>query len=130
MISSPEADGKGEYDDGFTVKAGSKARQELVPSAPAWISKTRKKLLSEGVLAPEGNQLVFVRDYKFQTPSGASNMVLGRSSNGWIEWKQADGTTLDQVERVDRKTHYEPLAASKVKEIQEKHEQLVNSGQV
>ena len=131
VISGPEVDGKGEYGDGFfTVKAGSVVRRELQPSASEWIHKTRKQLLSEGVLALDGDRLAFVKDYKFKTPSGASNIVLGRSSNGWTHWQLADGTTLDQVERLDRKTHYEPLTENKVKEIREKREQLVNSGQV
>tara|TARA_B100000497_G_C7572343_1_gene344878 strand:- start:561 stop:686 length:126 start_codon:yes stop_codon:yes gene_type:complete len=29
------------------------------------------------------------------TPSGTSNLVLGASSNGWVDWKIQDGKTLD-----------------------------------
>ena len=25
--------------------------------------------------------------------------VMGRSANGWIEWKAADGKTLDELKR-------------------------------
>ena len=35
----------------------------------------------------------------FNTPSGASNFVLGGSTNGWIEWKDRDGKTLDELFR-------------------------------
>ncbi|HAM60442.1 MAG TPA: hypothetical protein DCP60_01205 [Psychrobacter sp.] len=32
-------------------------------------------------------------------PSGASSLVSGRSTNGWIEWKNEAGKTLDSVYR-------------------------------
>ena len=35
----------------------------------------------------------------FKTPSGASDFVLGGSTNGWTEWKDRDGKTLDQLFR-------------------------------
>ena len=129
-VSGPDADGRGEFDDGFTVKAGSKVRPEVVPSASEWVRKTRKQLLSDGVIALEDGHLTFVKDYKFRTPSGASDFVLGRSSNGWTEWKQADGTTLHQVERLDRDSTENLLTEKKVKEIINKHEQLVNNGKL
>ncbi|MBE0582509.1 MAG: DUF4357 domain-containing protein [Desulfofustis sp.] len=28
-----------------------------------------------------------------------NSVVLGRRSNGWIEWKYKDGKTLDEVKR-------------------------------
>jgi hypothetical protein len=37
-----------------------------------------------------------VDDQLFITPS---DMVLGRSSNGWIEWKNKNGKTLDELKR-------------------------------
>jgi hypothetical protein len=35
----------------------------------------------------------------FRSPSGASDVVLGRSSNGWIEWRDSAGRTLDELKR-------------------------------
>lgn len=35
----------------------------------------------------------------FKTPSGASDFVLDGSTNGWIEWKNKDGKTLDELYR-------------------------------
>ncbi|MFG0297460.1 MAG: DUF4357 domain-containing protein, partial [Maioricimonas sp. JB045] len=40
-------------------------------------------------------------DYLFKTPSGAASVVLGRTANGWIEWKTADGRTLHDVHRAE-----------------------------
>ena len=35
----------------------------------------------------------------FKTPSGGSQAVLGRNSNGWTDWKRQDGKTLDELKR-------------------------------
>ena len=31
--------------------------------------------------------------------SSAASIVLGRRANGWLEWKNSEGKTLDEVER-------------------------------
>jgi len=33
----------------------------------------------------------------FSSPSAAAVFVLGRSSNGYVEWKTAEGKTLKEV---------------------------------
>jgi hypothetical protein len=43
--------------------------------------------------------LVFTRDHLFSSPSTAAMAVMGRSANGWVEWKTASGKTLDEVKR-------------------------------
>ncbi|WP_366939095.1 DUF4357 domain-containing protein [Limnohabitans sp. Rim8] len=35
----------------------------------------------------------------FSSPITATMAVMGRSANGWIEWKTASGRTLDEVKR-------------------------------
>jgi hypothetical protein len=35
-------------------------------------------------------------DYNFKSPSAASGFVTGMTSNGWTEWKDADGNTIDK----------------------------------
>jgi hypothetical protein len=37
----------------------------------------------------------------FATPSGAAVTLLGRTANGWMEWKNGQGLTLHQVKRAD-----------------------------
>ena len=39
------------------------------------------------------------KDYTCQSPSAAATLVLGRSANGWTEWKDEDRRTLDDVYR-------------------------------
>lgn len=61
------------------------------------IFEIRKQLISNKVLITEdGSRLKLTRDYVFSSPSAASCFVLGRSSNGWTEWKDKQGNTLDQ----------------------------------
>ena len=63
----------------------------------------RSQLVTEGVLAEQagntGALLVFTRDHLFSSPSTAAMVVMGRSANGWIEWKTALGKTLDEIKR-------------------------------
>ena len=47
----------------------------------------------------EGSCYIFSKDVEFGSPSGASDVVLGRASNGWTEWKDAQGMTLDELMR-------------------------------
>lgn len=42
---------------------------------------------------------VLKKDCIFASPSTASSVVLGRSSNGWIDWKDKDGNTLNSIYR-------------------------------
>jgi len=97
-----DAEATGELvEDGFVVREGSLARAEVVPSAIDQIESLRRPLFEAGVLAttPENGQLRFTQDYLFRTPSGAACAVLGRSSNGWLEWKNSDGETLHDLRR-------------------------------
>jgi len=36
-----------------------------------------------GQLVEDGNQLLFVEPYTYNTPSGAAIAVFGRNANGW-----------------------------------------------
>jgi hypothetical protein len=98
---SSGADGRGLYtSDGFVVLKGSRGRKEVVTSVKGTsVAKQREALQAAGVLVPEGDMLVFSRDHLFRTPSGAATALMGRSANGWVEWKSADGLTLDALKR-------------------------------
>ena len=93
--------GRGLYTpDGFVVLKGSRGRKEMVPSLAGTTSgNMRLSLIDNGVLQPEGDMLVFTADHLFRTPSGAAIALLGRSANGWLEWKNEQGQTLDALKR-------------------------------
>ena len=94
------ADARGAYtEDGLGVFEGSEARLDTAESVPDTVLRRRENLREEGTLVEENGALVFARDHPFDSPSGASGVVLGRSSNGWQEWEDQQGRTLDEIER-------------------------------
>lgn len=97
----PEASGVGEYtSEGFVVHKGSTARVGNVASIQGTSQERfRAQLVTDGVLTQQGSQYVFTRDTLFSSPSMAAIAVLGRSANGWIEWKTEHGQTLDGAKR-------------------------------
>ena len=96
-----DGDAQGYYDDdGFVVLAGSLIRQTQTSSAPPFVTKLKESLLSSGkLIAVNDTSYKLTENHLFKTPSGASSLVSGRSTNGWIEWKNAAGQTLDSIYR-------------------------------
>ena len=97
------ADARGALvEDGFVVLKDSIARAGLVPSArDGYLELKRDALLKSGVLVPDGDHLRFTQDYLFDTPSGAAMVVMGRTANGWYEWRKSapDGRSLHELKR-------------------------------
>lgn len=62
-------------------------------------NKQRTELLSNGNIVLENGIYILKTTLEFNTPSGASDFVLGGSTNGWTEWKNKDGKTLDELYR-------------------------------
>jgi hypothetical protein len=58
----------------------------------------REDLIKNGVLATSGDQFVFSQDYAFSSPSTAAAVLLGRSANGRIEWKDHQNRTLKELQ--------------------------------
>ena len=82
--------------NGFTVLKGSVVAKEMAPSFN-WKEK-RNSLLQEYTKV-EVDKLIMVSDKTFSSASTAASFCLGRSANGWTEWKDKDGNTLDSVYR-------------------------------
>jgi hypothetical protein len=87
-----------EASGGFTVHAGSTASRTVAPSASSGVRALRDELVARGVLAVQGEQLVFAEDCLFASPSTAAAVVLGREANGRTEWIDAAGRTLRQIQ--------------------------------
>ena len=62
-------------------------------------NEMRNKLLASGGIVSNGDKYTLTVTLSFNTPSGASDFVLGGSTNGWNEWKNADGVTLSDLYR-------------------------------
>tara|TARA_R110000737_G_scaffold349658_3_gene386407 strand:- start:74 stop:922 length:849 start_codon:yes stop_codon:yes gene_type:complete len=95
-----DAIAKGEYkEDGFVILEGSIANLAVTKSAGTWVTGMREKLKKSGKLIQENEILVLKSDHVFGSPSAAAACMLGRRANGWLEWKNKEGITLDQIER-------------------------------
>jgi hypothetical protein len=100
-VKASGADGRGQYTpEGFVVLKGSIGRVENVPSIIGTsLERMRNQLIASGVLRVVGAQLVMEKDHLFKSPSMAAMALMGRNANGWIDWKDASGRTLDQLKR-------------------------------
>ncbi len=101
FLRTSGADGRGIYtQEGFVVLAGSVGRFENVRSIVGTSDERfRTGLLDAGVMRREESKVVFAKDHPFGSPSMAAVALTGRTANGWLEWKTADGRTLDAVKR-------------------------------
>lgn len=75
---------------------------EIYLAKPVTIEKynvQRKELLDNGNIILIDNKYILKTTLTFNSPSGASDFVIGGSTNGWTEWKDKDGKTLDEIYR-------------------------------
>lgn len=97
ICKGKDAYAEGEYTvDGLVVLKGSKCNLVNSNTIGKWVVSMRNMLVDKGVLKQEGNVYVFLENHVFNAPSTASDVVLARSSNGWTEWKDKKGRTLDE----------------------------------
>jgi hypothetical protein len=80
------------------VLAGSQVAKDTVPSAHRYLVTLRQSLTERGIIIPDGYALKLAQDYTFDSPSTAAGVLLGRSSNGRTDWKDAEGKTLKQIQ--------------------------------
>ncbi len=94
--------GRGLYTpEGFVVLNGSVGRRANHPSIiGSSDERFRKKLVEQGVMVEKGDTVVFPKDHLFNSPSMAAVALLGRTANGWKEWKNKAGKTLHELKRL------------------------------
>jgi hypothetical protein len=103
ICKGKEAYATGEYsEDGFVVFKGSKSNLEESKGIGSWVSNIRKNLIEKKILKQEGNVFVFTEDYTFSSPSASAAVVLARSANGWTEWKDKKGKSIDETIRKNK----------------------------
>lgn len=97
-----EANAQGELvDEGFLVLKGSKANKGETKAADPWVLNLRKKLVDDKIMILQNGGYIFKEDYLFASPSAAAAAILGRSSNGWMEWRTKDGTPINDIYRIE-----------------------------
>ena len=61
--------------------------------------KQRQTALNNGDIVKVDDKYKLTVSVSFSSPSSAAMFVLGGSTNGWTEWKDKDGKTLDKLFR-------------------------------
>ncbi|WP_366044616.1 DUF4357 domain-containing protein [Methylomonas sp.] len=65
---------------------------------PPHPTRLRDELIDNEIIIKKGESLVLASDYLFSSPSAAAAVIMGRSANGLIEWKNSKGKELKSVE--------------------------------
>lgn len=97
------AQGTGFYDkdkEKFILLGGSVLATEATKSFKTIAA--RNQFIKEHCKKDNNGQIVLVHNFPFDRPSSASSFVLGRSSNGWDDWKDEEGRKLSDI--VKRRT--------------------------
>lgn len=89
-----------ETDQGYIVLKGSEAKKTLSNSCTETYRNMRRKLVEKEIMIENNDRLIFAEDTVFNSPSAASNMILGRNSNGFTEWINKMGQTFKDVQEI------------------------------
>lgn len=88
-----------ETSDGFVVLASSEVSAEETKTIPESIHRLRQSLFEQGIIRNDGSgKLKFTTNHRFGSPSMASSVILGCSSNGRDVWKSASGESLKSIQ--------------------------------
>jgi len=85
--------------EGFVVLKGSEMQEETSNTIGTPLLNKRSNLIDNNQVVSEDEKYIFKEDVIFSSPSTAASVVLGRKANGWVEWKNTAGQTLDEVKR-------------------------------
>ena len=89
----------GVYDDeNFEVLEGSEIDMNRKCHSVT-LEKQRQTALANGNIVGVDGKYKLTVSVPFTSPSSAGQFVLGGSVNGWVEWKDKDGKTLDELYR-------------------------------
>ncbi|WP_337366557.1 DUF4357 domain-containing protein [Phascolarctobacterium sp.] len=81
-------------DESLTVYQGSQVNLKTKPSSTTLL-ELRDDLKEDNILEEINGKLVFSQSYTFNSPSGATDFILGGSNNGWNYWKDDNGVIIN-----------------------------------
>ena len=85
----------------FVLLAGSELRSGTRPSLQLSLVSKRAQFIAEQCDTVNGIS-VLRANYVASSPSIAGSLILGRNTNGWTKWKDANCKTLDEVYRKNK----------------------------
>lgn len=98
LIQTSKLKAEAIYDDGkMIIQKGSQAKLDISASFPRGQRESRESLIDSGILKEEGDCFIFTKDFICNSPSQASNLITGTSSNGLLIWKNKDGKALGWI---------------------------------
>ncbi len=84
--------------EGFVVYKDSTATTSISSAVIERNQRVIQKLISHNYIIKQNDSLyVFTKDYVFNSPSAASDIILGNSTSGWKKWKSESGATLEEI---------------------------------
>lgn len=89
----------GVYDgERFEVLEGSEVDMSRKCHSAVMERQRQTALVNGDIVCVDGKHKLTI-SVSFTSPSSAAMFVLGGSTNGWVEWKDKDGNTLDHIYR-------------------------------
>lgn len=83
----------------FEVLEGSQIDIMAKGSARQKLQIQRQTALQNGDIFENNGKFYLKVSMSFSSPSTAAEFILGYAANGWVEWKNKDGKTLDEIYR-------------------------------
>ena len=86
--------------EGFIVYKGSTASTQISDAVRKRNERLLSSLIQSGHIDKISEKLFkFEKDYIFNTPSAASDLITGNSTSGWVMWKTKQSKTLREIEQ-------------------------------
>lgn len=79
---------------------GCQLRRALRNSARAEIEPKLEALLEQGRIAAREDHYEVLEEIHFRSPSGASDLVAGGATNGWVSWRDEQGQPIQVYRRL------------------------------
>lgn len=78
----------------FEGAVGRKMKRVMI----AGYEQLRDRLLQEGILVEDGENVKLTKSHLFDAPSAAASVLSGGNKNGRTEWRDAAGRTLKELQ--------------------------------
>ena len=101
-VGSISAMGYLNEDNSLTVFSESEVKYSTPPYSQR-MKELREDLLEQEVVEFKHGRYIFTEDYTFNSPSAATDFILGGSNNGWEYWKDENGVVIKESLRKPKK---------------------------
>lgn len=89
--------------DGYLVLAGSEVSMTQTHCLAKGWKKLRSDLFDSGLISSAGRKGILKEDVLFTSASGAASTLVGSQCAGPISWKDIDGNTLKDNQKMAQK---------------------------